>query len=170
LDVAIENWSCKALAENLDRQLQNYFEGEQSTARLTEKVVEHCLPLRRRHWRWIDAKHSLFMEKKETDPEHIPHIQGMRGLSIRRLEQILSLRQRCQSYTKLEKRYAEGVDGINPPPPMKRGEGDDACPDLLDKSNELREQRVNQAAHLILAEALGLELKSPEEVENKKAR
>jgi hypothetical protein len=53
---------------------------------------------------------------------------------------------------------------------MKRGEGDDPCPDLLDKSNELREQRVNQAAHLILAEALGLELKSPEEVENKKAR
>jgi IS605 OrfB family transposase len=53
---------------------------------------------------------------------------------------------------------------------MKRGEGDDPCSDLLDKSNELREQRVNQAAHLILAEALGLELKSPEEVENKKAR
>lgn len=170
LDVAIKNWNWKALAENLDRQLQNYFEGEQSTARLTGKVVEHCLPLRRRHWRWIDAKHSLFMEKKETDPEYIPHIQGMRGLSIRRLEQVLSLRQRCQSYAKLEIRYAAGVNGINPPPPMKRGEGDDPCPDLLDKSNELREQRVNQAAHLILAEALGLELKNPEEVENKKAR
>lgn len=170
LDVVIKNWDWKALAENLDQQLQNYFEGEQSTARLTEKVVEHCLPLRSRHWRWIDAKHNLFMEKKETDPKHIPHIQGMRGLSIRRLEQVLSLRQRCQSYAKLEARYAAGTNGINPPPPMKRGEGDDPCPDLLDKSNELREQRVNQAAHLILAEALGLELKSPDEVENKRAR
>jgi hypothetical protein len=38
----------------------------------------------------------------------------------------------------------------------------DPCPDILDKLENLREQRVNQTAHLIVAEALGLRLRSPQ--------
>jgi IS605 OrfB family transposase len=170
LEAAVKDWNWKALAAELEQQLREYFTSKDATAALLEAVVEHCLPLRKRHWRWNSEKHQLTMECEETDPQHIPLIQGMRGLSMRRLEQVLNLRQRCQSFAKLEKRFADGENGVNPPPPMKRGESDDACEDLLDKSNELRDQRVNQTAHMILAEALGLELKSPEEVENKKAR
>ena len=170
LNAAIKDWNWNALSKEVARQLDEYFTGKDATSALLVAIVEHCLPLRKRHWRWHDSEHRLFMERGETDPRHVPLIQGMRGLSIRRLEQVLNLRQRCQSFAKLEKRFADGDGGINPPAPMKRGEGDDPCEDLLDKSNELRDQRVNQAAHMILAEALGLELKSPEEVENKKAR
>jgi IS605 OrfB family transposase len=186
LDAAIEKWDWQSLAKELERQLQKYFavasekEAEPArrgglgavsrTAELLVAVVEHCLPLRKRHWRWNAAEHRLQMDKGDTDPKHVPYIKGMRGLSIRRLEQVLRLRQLCQSYAKLEKRYRLPDTGIEPQP-TRRGENvDDPCPDLLEKSNELRDQRVNQAAHLILAEALGLELKSPQEVENKKTR
>jgi len=170
LDAATKDWNWNALSEELNRQLNEYFTGKDATSALLVAVIEHCLPLRKRHWRWHACEHRLSMDRGETDPLHMPLIQGMRGLSMRRLEQVLNLRQRCQSFAKLEKRFADGDTGINPPPPMKRGEGDDPCPDLLDKSNELRDQRVNQAAHMILAEALGLELKSPAEVTDKKSR
>lgn len=170
LDAAIRGWNWNALADELNQQLNEYFNGKDATSALLVGVVEHCLPLRKRHWRWDGSKHRLSMEHGETDPQHLPLVQGMRGLSMRRLEQVLNLRQRCQSFAKMEKRFADGDKGINPPPPMKRGEGDDPCEDLLDKSNELRDQRVNQTAHMILAEALGLELKSPAEVADKKGR
>jgi IS605 OrfB family transposase len=168
LDATIEKWNWESLAKELDQQLKNYFADGSGTADLLIGVLEHCLPLRKRHWHWNSAEHRLYMDKTETCPQHIPFIKGMRGLSIRRLEQVLRLRQLFQSYAKLEKRHILGEKGIEPTP-TKRGDNvDDPCPDLLEKSNELREQRVNQAAHLILAEALGLELKNPAEVDNKK--
>jgi hypothetical protein len=37
----------------------------------------------------------------------------------------------------------------------------DPCPEILDKMEALREQRVNQTAHLIVAEALGVRLRPP---------
>lgn len=170
LDAAIAQWNWKSLAEELERQLREYFTNDANTADLVVAVVEHCLPLRKRHWRWDSAKHHLYKDKGETDSTHIPYIKGMRGLSIKRLEQVLNLRQLCQSYAKLEKRWALGDAGVEPQPTLREENADDPCPDLLEKSNELRKQRVNQAAHLILTEALGLELKNPAEVKDKKAR
>jgi IS605 OrfB family transposase len=96
----------------------------------------------------------------------------MRGLSLKRLEQVLNLRQRCQSFAKLEDRFVNqfAKGNWNPPPLMRRDEAEDPCALLLDKSNELRYQRVDQIAHLILAEALGMELKNPAEVADKAGR
>jgi len=91
---------------------------------------------------------------------------------MRRLDQILNLRQRCQSFAKLEDRYHQQFKqaNYNPPDSIARELIEDVCPLLLERSNRIREQRVDQAAHLILAEALGMELKSPEEVKDKKMR
>jgi IS605 OrfB family transposase len=96
---------------------------------------------------------------------------GMRGLSMKRLEQILNLRQRCQSFAKLEDRYYGRFKvGSYDPEESNRDERPDVCPLLLERSNRIREQRVDQTAHLILAEALGMELKNPAEVADKKVR
>jgi len=139
------------------------------TGLLLCEVIEWCLPVKKRHWHWKRDKDrpGLFMGKhgeKDADcedPKYNPHIRGMRGLSLRRLELVLNLRQLCQSFARMERRWLQPDGGINDMV-IKRGEDlHDPCPDLLEKSNELREQRVFQTAHLILTEALGLELKNP---------
>jgi IS605 OrfB family transposase len=127
--------------------------------------------LRGRHWGWERSRKAR-LHWDEKDDKHTPNIMGMRGLSMRRLDQILNLRQRCQSFAKLEDRYHQQfkAGNYNPPDSIARELIEDVCPLLLERSNRIREQRVDQAAHLILAEALGMELKSPEEVKDKKAR
>ena len=45
-------------------------------------------------------------------PEHKPLIRGMRGVAIRRIEQVSNLRQCCQSFAKLEKRFNEAALGL----------------------------------------------------------
>jgi IS605 OrfB family transposase len=144
-----------------------------STSLLLCAVMEWCLPLRKRRWHWKahETKPELFMGKhgpKDEDceaPQHIPLIQGMRGLALRRLDQVLNLRQICQSFAKVEKRWLQPDHGVNDVPIKRDEELHDPCPDLLKKSNDLRDQRVFQTAHLILTEALGLQLKNPAKVE-----
>ena len=170
-------WSWNALAEAVKKQIEEYMEGvpgddeRQPLDKLLVKVIEFCLPLRGRHWGW-DRSRKARLHWDNKDDEHTPPIMGMRGLSMKRLEQISNLRQRCQSFAKLEDRYHGSfkAKNYNPPDPIAREAIDDVCPLLLDRSNRIREQRVDQAAHLILAEALGMELKNPEEVKNKKER
>jgi IS605 OrfB family transposase len=162
------------LAEAVKEQITDYCEDADSLDKLLVAVIEFCLPLRGRHWSWsyTENKARLSWGKDDEDPAWNPNIQGMRGLSMRRLDQILNLRQRCQSFAKLEDRYHRQFlkNDFNPPDSVPREEIDDVCPLLLERSNRIREQRVNQAAHLILAEALGMELKNPAEVENKNGR
>lgn len=167
LKSAVAGWDWSALATEAQAQLDTMFaptDGRQSTAELLAVVANHCLPLRGRVWRW--RAHELEMTGK---PEHKPLIRGMRGLNIRRIEQISDLRQCCQSLAKLEKRHAQGATpgkpGVEPTPTSRGDIVDDPCPELLQKRNETREQRVNQIAHMILAEALGLELEDPSKVE-----
>lgn len=144
-----------------------------STSLLLCAVTEWCLPVRKRHWHWkADAeKPELFMGKhgpKDEDceaPQHVPLIQGMRGLALRRLDQVLGLRQVCQSFAKIERRWLQPCHGVNDLIIKRDDELYDPCPDLLKKSNDLRDQRVFQTAHLILTEALGLQLKNPAKVE-----
>jgi IS605 OrfB family transposase len=144
-----------------------------ATSLLLCAVMEWCLPLRKRHWHWkadkkkpelLMGKHGPNDEDCEA-PTHVPFIHGMRGLSLRRLNQVLDLRQLCQSFAKIERRWLQDEGSVNDLV-IKRGEElHDPCPDLLRKSNQLREQRVYQTAHLILTEALGLQLKNPAKVE-----
>lgn len=144
-----------------------------STSLLLCAVMEWCLPLRKRRWHWKAhaTTPELFMGKngpKDEDceyPKHVPLIRGMRGLALRRLDQVLKLRQVCQGFAKIERRWLQDGHGVNDLVIKRDDELHDPCPDLLKKSNDLRDQRVFQTAHLILTEALGLQLKNPAKVE-----
>ena len=174
------NWKWGEFPKAVKAQITDYCAGSNSIDKLLAGVLEFCLPLRGRHWRWsretVSPKQRngerLHMGSDGEDKYHGPKILGMRGLSMKRLEQLLNLRQRCQSFAKLEDRFYDQFrkNNFNPPDSAPRDEVDDICPLLLDRSNRLREQRVYQTAHLILAEALGMKLKNPAEVNNKKAR
>lgn len=166
-------WKWDALADEVKRQIREYMEGPDSLDRLLVAVIEFCLPLKGRHWRWRHNPNGerLSWDERGSSPDWNPNVMGMRGLSMKRLAQILNLRQRCQSFAKLETRYHGPFKAGNyNPPDSTRDELPDCCPLLLERSNRIREQRVDQTAHLILAEALGMELKNPAEVANKKER
>jgi IS605 OrfB family transposase len=174
LSERVKHWNWSGLGEAIQKQIKGFYEGERATAKLLVAVIEFCLPLRGRHWGWNykPSGSRLGWGKDNEFPYWKPNTRGMRGISMKRLEQVLNLRMRCQSYAKLEDRYHQRFVKLdwNPLDPMKRGEADDVCPVLLDKSNRLRDQRVDQTAHLILAEALGLKLKNPADVADKKMR
>jgi IS605 OrfB family transposase len=75
---------------------------------------------------------------------------------MRRIEQIEELRKRFQSLNQTQRREIGGK------PPIRRDDSiPDCCPDLLDKLDNIKTQRVNQTAHMILAKALGLRLAPP---------
>lgn len=183
-------WNWDKLAGEVTKQIREYMEcvpGDVEHSPLHEllvAVVEFSMPLKGRHWHWKynPEGERLSWGERDSAPDWNPNVMGMRGLSMKRLEQILNLRQRCQSFAKLEDRYhgvppRAGVlgyqgfkDGNYDPPDSNPDERPDCCPKLLERSNRIREQRVDQTAHLILAEALGMELKNPAEVANKKER
>lgn len=128
------------------------------------KIANRVLPLRGRRWEWVLRKddsgcHMLRQTEPGTDTRS-KKLQGQRGLSFERIEQLEELRQRCQSLNRVLLQTPGQRAGLGAP---KRGiELPDPCPDLLEKMDELREQRVNQTAHLILAEALGIRLRPPQ--------
>lgn len=92
-----------------------------------------------------------------TKPAKAPILPGQRGLSMKRVEQFEELRKRCQSLNQMLRRQIGGE-------PMKSRDDSipDPCPTLLDKLENLKEQRCNQTAHFIVAAALGVELSEPE--------
>lgn len=158
------------LGKKLDEELNNHLDRGTATSSLVERVANWCLPLRHRKWHWHSdkTKPELKQGKEGEYADHVPKVQGMRGLGMKRLEQVLNLRQLCQSYAKIEKRWLQDDEGnktgINDLVIPRNAVLHDPCVELLDKSNELREQRVYQTAHLILTEALGVKLKNPMDV------
>ena len=126
-------------------------------------LAGRILPLRGRNWQWKthpDKKdcHLLSPTERGTDTTN-KKLQGQRGLSMKRIEQIEELRCRFQSFNQAQRRKPG-----NPPfswSEMRKNPVPDPCPDLLKKLEEIKKQRVNQTAHLILAEALGAQLKTP---------
>jgi hypothetical protein len=124
------------------------------------KMANRVVPLRGRSWKW--EKHpqapNSFLLDQTGDALPKTLIRGQRGLSFRRIEQIEELRRRFQSLNQLLRRE------VGAPAPKQRDETvPDPCPDLLEKLDRLKRQRVNQTAHMILAEALGLKLSKPPE-------
>jgi IS605 OrfB family transposase len=78
-------------------------------------------------------------------------------LSLKRIQQLAELRRRCQSLNRsLQHTPGErSRDGAS-----RRGiELPDPCPDILAKIDNIKEQRIHQLAHDILAQALGLKLR-----------
>jgi hypothetical protein len=119
------------------------------------RVADRIQPLRGRRWEWArrddgSGCHVLRQTARGSD--------GQRGLSMKRIEQLEELRHRCQS---LNRALLQ-----TPGQPAKLGrskrgiELPDPCPELLDRLEALKEQRVNQTAHLILAQALGVRLRT----------
>ena len=134
---------------------------EKQLLRLTHRI----LPLRGRNWEWVehpdkkDDCHLLQQTAAGTGPDKVP-LAGQRGLSIARIEQVSELRRRWQSLNQ----SLRVKPGERPPTAseMRNASIPDPCPDILEKLENIREQRVDQTAHLILAKALGLKLKMPQ--------
>jgi hypothetical protein len=127
-------------------------------------LANRILPLRGRRWEWIkrgdgSGCHVLCETNPGTDTTS-KKVCGQRGLSMKRLEQLDELRRRFQSLNRALLQTPGQTAALGK---SKRGiELPDPCPDLLDKTEQLREQRVNQTAHLILAQALGVRLRTPQ--------
>ena len=128
---------------------------------LFESLANRILPLRGRSWKW--EKHPVATNENRVglltqNGAALPDIRlrGQRGLSLERIEQIEELRRRFQSLNQTLRRDIAGK------PPIRRDEAvPDPCPDLLEKLDRTKKQRVNQTAHMILAEALGVRLTKP---------
>ncbi len=165
-------WNWNALAKAADNELQNImrtFAGENS---LIGQVAHFVWPLENKRWKWNNCTHDKdgnivqsFLERDENSSTPKRFIHGMRGLNMKRICLMQDFRQCCQSLAKLERRfYTEKDNGIEPSPVKLGDRNHEPAQAFIDKINELRDQRVNQTAHMILAEALGLELMSPAEV------
>jgi len=137
-----------------------------------ERIANRAQPLRGRHWEWVERSdgsgcHVLRQTSQGTDSKD-KMLGGQRGLSMERLEQLDELRRRCLSLN----RALQQTPGRKPVmgSRTKGAEVPDPCPELLEKTEALREQRVNQTAHLILAQALGLRLRAPQKDKALRAR
>jgi hypothetical protein len=157
-------------AKNRDPRLQTELESQlrkrlELAPVLLVRIANRILPLRGRSWRWekhpisnaeITLHHLTQNGPKLDSKDHPVWLRGQRGLSLERIEQVEKLRRRFQSLNQTLRREVGGKA------PIRRDETvPDPCRDLLDKLDNLKEQRVNQTAHMILAEALGLRLAPP---------
>lgn len=136
-------------------------------------VTQRVLPLRAEKkrgdpprvqtWEWVSHPekadcHLLQRTAIAGQPKKVL-LGGQRGLSMARIEQLSELRRRWQSLNQALRREL----GQKPltASEMRNDPIPDPCPDILRKLENIREQRVNQIAHLILAQALGLKLRPP---------
>lgn len=132
-------------------------------SRALVQIANRVVPLRGRRWTWMPRSdlpscHILQQTEPGSDAEK-RLLAGQRGISHQRIEQLEELRHRCQSLN----RALQHVPGEKARM-GRRTKGDelpDPCPDLLEKMERLREQRVDQTAHAILAAALGVRLRAP---------
>ncbi len=166
-DEATEEWKAVAARRDFDT-LAGMAAGAALRARaVLEKalvrVANRVAPLRGRNWEWVargdDATCHVLRQTERGSDDAKKKLCGQRGLSMERLEQFEELRRRCQSLN----RALRQTPGERPKlgAGTRGGELPDPCPDLLVKMDELRDQRVNQTAHLILAQALGVRLRPP---------
>jgi hypothetical protein len=158
----VEKQAWNVVADRIKREIGNE---RASIERELLRIADRIQPLRGRRWEWAKREdgsncHVLRQTERGTD-DRKKLLAGQRGLSMKRIEQLESLRQRCQSLN----RALQHEPGDRPPMGKRtRGiELPDPCPELLDRLEALKEQRVNQTAHLILAQALGVRLRAHSE-------
>lgn len=129
------------------------------------KIANRVVPLRDNGWRWVNLAagdnekplHQLASDGPKPDKK--PKSRGQRGLSVARLEQLEDFRRSILSLNRLlrhaigvKPEFGAGTFGTRLPDP---------CAVLTDKIVRMKEERVNQTAHMILALALGVQLKAP---------
>lgn len=166
-------WNWTALAKAVKMELENTMQTFAGGQSLIAEVARFVWPLQEKKWKWncctITKEGKIeqsFLERDENSIEPKRFIHGMRGLSMKRVRLMQDFRQCCQSVAKLERRfYTDDDHGLEPSPVRPGDRVHEPARVFLDKINELRQQRVNQTAHMILAEALGLEMMNPAKVE-----
>ncbi len=170
---ADQRWDWRALAAEAERQIKKAMSSFGGHHGWIAEVAQHVWPLRDKEWIWHrcsyddatgELKQQAFLERDEdSSVSEKRHIRGMRGLNIRRIEVLQDFRRCLQSLAKIERRYYQpGSDGgLEPSKVERRDEVHEPAKAFLDNINDLRDQRVFQTAHMILAEALGLQLMNP---------
>lgn len=134
-------------------------------------ITQRIMPLRHYEWSWSEHPTTPNCHQLQWIPRSYPRkpikVRGQMGLSFDRITQIEELRVRWQSIN----RTLQRSPGQKPPSGRKLRENPipDPCPALLEKLDIMKRQRVNQTAHMIVAEALGIELKAPSNPPNKLA-
>ncbi|MEO6995407.1 MAG: type V CRISPR-associated protein Cas12b [Lacunisphaera sp.] len=146
------------LADNFRHKRERY-------CALLERLANRVIPLREQRWTWIPRTDSpgqpwrqLVRVAAPSDEFSSPtKLAGQRGLSLSRVEQLEDLRRRFLSLNRFLE-FTPGIQNLR----AKRGERvpPEPCADLLEKIDRLKDQRINQTAHLILAEALGVRLRA----------
>lgn len=124
-------------------------------------IADRAAPRVRHRWEWrphaqVEGAWCLALAPHRWASR--PRIRGQRGLSLARIEQLDELRRRVQAHNRLHQR----IPGSAPPSPRttRAQPLPEPAQPLLDKIEELKRQRVNQTAHLILAEAMGVRLRT----------
>ncbi len=122
-------------------------------------LATRILPQRHFDWEWVKREvgqtHVLRRTDRKGASQKSLKIMGQRGISMERIEQLEGLRRCAQSLNRAlaqtpgEKSLIHRFSDALPDP----------CPEILDKMDVIRKERVNQTAHLILAQALGVRLK-----------
>jgi hypothetical protein len=149
----------------IDARLVVLFDQLRSTIeRVLVTIANRELPLLDREWVWEEVKGSDPCWRLVTTPrgkrKEGAKIQGQRGLSMDRIEQIENLRKRFMSLNR--------AMTLKMKDEARQGRQDtgrrihEPCQEMLDKLDRIKQQRINQTAHMILAQALGLRLRLPQ--------
>jgi hypothetical protein len=141
-----------------DAVREDLAQAQRALPALLVQLANRVLPLRGRSWQWQPnplKPDCHFLDQTGPDRGDV-HLRGQRGLSLERIEQIEELRKRFQSLNQSLRRKIGGAA-----PKRRDDQIPDPCEDLLLKLDRLKTQRVNQTAHEILAQALGVRLRAP---------
>ena len=127
-----------------------------------ERIADRVLPLRDGRWKWSghpESSNTHILSRDSNAPRRRRKIMGQRGLSFHRIEQLEALRRHAQGLN----RALTHVPGEKPllGRATRGEEWPDPCPEVLEKLDRAKKQRIDQTAHMILAEALGVRLHAP---------
>lgn len=133
--------------------------------RMAEEITQLLLPRRRGKWVWRESRCEgrigsgiMGTEGDETYGKG-HYLYRMGGLSIARLTQLEEWRRCLQSLSRLL-----FVSPVESPMAGRATRGipvQDPCPSILRKIEHVRNTRVNEIAHAIAAQALGVRLVQP---------
>jgi hypothetical protein len=125
---------------------------------LLVSLANRVCPVRGKTWEWqLRDDKTPYGDLVWAACDNAPWVRGQRGLSMARLEQLESLRRIFLRYNRALDRESGQLARFGR---LDEGRASgEPCQLLLEKIDQIKEQRVNQTAHLILAQALGVRLR-----------
>ncbi len=158
--------------EEQDALTIRIFQTQKSLKQLLIVLANRILPQRDFDWTIVEQPETKLTNRDGVETSFTPFflkrirrktasgrkIRGQRGLAAPRIEQLENLRRRMSSLQRELNRKPGEEQKIG----FGRQSGivPETSQEILDKLDHLKEQRVKQTAHLILARALGLRLKA----------